>query len=157
MKKQNWIRLVIAVVICELAGIVGSIFTTPAISEWYVTLPKPALAPPNWVFAPVWTTLFFLMGVALYFIWQKKWNTREKRLAILVFGTQLGLNMLWSILFFGYRNPALAFGEIVFLWLSIVATIYVFSKISRPAAWLLVPYLLWVSFASYLNFSFIVF
>lgn len=149
--------MAIAIVICELAGIVGSIFTTPAIGVWYATLPKPLLAPPNWVFAPVWTTLFLLMGIAVFLVWKKSWNMREKRLAILIFTLQLLLNVLWSALFFGQRDPASAFLEIIFLWLAIIFTIDVFGKISKPAAWLLVPYLLWVTFASYLNYSFIKF
>lgn len=155
MKKQNWIKLAIAIIICELAGIIGSIFTTPAIGAWYNTLPKPDLAPPNWVFGPVWTTLFLMMGISLYLVWQKNWNSREKRLAILIFTLQLLLNVLWSALFFGQRDPLSAFTEIIFLWLAIVFTINVFAKISKPAAWLLVPYLLWVTFAAYLNYSFI--
>jgi len=154
MNKKKWIQLAVAIIICELAGIIGSIFTSPAIGEWYATLLKPDLAPPNWVFAPVWTTLFLMMGIALFLVWQKNWNTKEKRLALLVFALQLSLNVLWSALFFGQRDPAAAFTEIIFLWLAIVFTIDVFAKISKPAAWLLVPYLLWVTFAAYLNYSF---
>ncbi len=153
MKKPKWLSLIAAIAICELAGVVGSFFTTPAINTWYRTLVKPDLAPPNWIFAPVWTTLFFLMGIAVYLVWEKNWNRKEKKLALMVFFGQLILNIIWSILFFGLRNPALAFIEIILLWLAIAASIYFFSKISKPAAWLLIPYILWVSFASYLNFQ----
>lgn len=154
MTKDNWFQLAAAIIICELAGVVGSIFTTPAIKSWYLYLPKPDLAPPNWVFAPVWTTLFALMGLAAYLVWRKKWNSKEKRKALFVFALQLVLNTIWSGLFFGLKNIGLAFFELVLLWLSIAATIYYFSKISRAAAWLLVPYIMWVSFAGYLNLSF---
>lgn len=142
----------IFVVICELAGIVGSVFTTPSISTWYAGLARPALNPPNWVFGPVWTTLFALMGIAAYLVWRQDLKRRNIKIALGVFVFQLLLNVLWSILFFGLHNPGAAFIEIIFLWLAILATIILFARISRPAAWLLVPYILWVSFASYLNF-----
>ena len=147
------VKLIAAVAIAELAGIVGSYFTVSSIPIWYASLNKPALNPPSWVFAPVWTTLFLFMGVAAYLVWvQPKIKDKQRRIAMSVFGTQLALNTLWSILFFGLRNPFAAFVEIIFLWLAILATIILFYKISRPAAWLLVPYILWVSFAAYLNF-----
>lgn len=143
---------VVALIIPQLAGVIGSFFTFPAISEWYQGLQMPLLAPPNWVFGPVWTTLFLLMGVALYLVWKAGASRREVHLALSVFGVQLVLNSLWSILFFGMRNPGVAFAEILILWLMIVATIVTFWRVARVAAWLLVPYLAWVSFAAYLNF-----
>ncbi len=145
--------MIVAVVIAEMAGVIGSFFTTPVIPEWYATLVRPELSPPNWVFGPVWTTLFALMGIASYFIWQKGWSKNVVKTALTVYGVQLGLNMLWSIIFFGRQNPGAAFIEIIFLWIMIVVTIVKFGRISRLAAWLLVPYLLWVSFASYLNYA----
>lgn len=141
-------RLIASVLICELAGGAGSVFTAPAIAGWYGGLQKPELAPPNWIFAPVWTTLFLLMGIALYLVWEKQYKR-----GIVLFFVQLGLNVLWSAIFFGMRNPELAFAEIILLWVAILATIISFLKVSKPAAWLLAPYLLWVTFAAYLNYS----
>jgi translocator protein len=144
-------KFVISLAIPQLVGAVGSVFTVSSASDCYLTLEKPALNPPSWVFGPVWTTLFLLMGVALYFVWTA--DVPEKRKVYWVFGVQLFLNMLWSVVFFGLQNPTLAFGEILALIVLIVANILVFAKVSHRAAWLLVPYLLWVAFASYLNFS----
>ena len=157
MKLNNFFKLITAVVVCEIAGIVGAIFTMPSIPTWYATLPKPALNPPAWIFGPVWTTLYLLMGIATFLVWKKmdsrlRGNDKQTKIALGIFLGQLILNSLWSIIFFGLHNPGGAFVEIIFLWLAIVATIIAFSKISRPAAWLLVPYILWVTFASYLNF-----
>jgi len=153
MKINSFFKLVAAIVVSELAGVVGSFFTAPSIPTWYVTLIKPEFAPPNWVFAPVWTILFLLMGMAAFLVWNKGWERKNVRIALGIFGSQLILNTLWSIIFFGQQNPGLALLEIVLLWLAILATIIAFYKISRPAAYLLVPYILWVSFASYLNYS----
>lgn len=157
MKLPNRTKLLISLALPQAAGLIGSLFTATAIPTWYATLQRPALSPPNWIFGPVWTTLFVLMGIALYLVWKQwailPWSRTQKRLAMIVFGAQLALNTLWSIIFFGLRNPGAALIEIVFLWLAIAATIYVFAKVSKPAAWLLVPYLAWVSFASYLNYA----
>ncbi len=169
-------KFVFSILVTQCAGVIGSLFTAPAINGWYSSLEKPALSPPNWLFGPVWTTLYLLMGVALYLVWtnqwrvnrqlmtsrKKPWNTYSERLwtgswqkanTIAVFGIQLALNTLWSLLFFVIQSPGLAFGGILALWFSIVFTIMDFYRISRTAAWLLVPYLLWVSFAAYLNCS----
>jgi len=158
MKINNTFKLIIAIVVSELAGIIGSIFTTPSIAGWYAGIVKPALNPPAWVFGPVWTTLFALMGISAFLIWSsyaKATEDKKKgiRLALILFGIQLVLNTLWSIIFFGLHSPGGALIEIVFLWLAILATIIAFYKISKPAAWLLVPYILWVSFAMYLNYA----
>jgi tryptophan-rich sensory protein len=153
MKTKNFISVLVCIIICELAGMIGSIFTTPAINGWYAGLVRPFLNPPNWIFAPVWTLLFALMGVALFLVWKKGIKSKEVKMAVKVFGLQLILNVLWSIIFFGLHNPAWAFGEIVILWLAILWTIVTFYKISKPASYLLIPYILWVSFASYLNLS----
>lgn len=153
MKLNNFLKLVISVVVAEGAGLIGAIFTTPAISSWYVFLHKPQLAPPNWVFAPVWTLLFLLMGTAAFLIWKKGLERRDVKIALGIFIGQLALNTLWSIIFFGLHNPGAALVEIILLWLAIVVAIIAFTKISKPAAWLLVPYILWVSFAAYLNYS----
>ena len=153
MKLNNFFKLIIAIGVSELAGIIGSVFTNSAIPNWYAGLVKPALNPPAWVFGPAWTTLYALMGIAAFLIWRMGWERKEVKMALGVFGIQLSLNSVWSIIFFGLQNPGWALVDIVFLWLAIVWTMVVFYKISRPAAYLLVPYLLWVSFASYLNYS----
>ncbi|MGC9610842.1 MAG: TspO/MBR family protein [Minisyncoccia bacterium] len=153
MKINNFFKLVIAIVVCELAGVVGSFFTVSAITSWYAGIVKPALNPPNWVFAPVWTALYLLMGIAAFLIWKNGWEKKEVNMALGIFGIQLVLNAAWSIIFFGLHSPGAAFIEIIFLWLAIVAAIIAFARISRPAAWLLAPYILWVSFAAYLNYS----
>jgi tryptophan-rich sensory protein len=151
MTLKNFLKLIIAIIVSEAAGLIGSLFTRPAIATWYADLARPKLAPPNWLFAPVWTTLFVLMGVAAFLIWKKGLARREVKIALGIFIGQLVLNTLWSFIFFGLRNPGGALIEIIFLWLAILATIIAFAKISKPAAWLLAPYLLWVSFAAYLN------
>lgn len=153
MKKSDALRLVFAIIVCESAGLIGSIFTFPAIAGWYSGLVRPEIAPPNWIFGPVWTTLFVLMGIAAFLVWKNGRDRQEVKIALAIFGGQLILNTLWSIIFFGLHNPGAALLEIVFLWLAILATIITFARISRRAAWLLVPYILWVSFAGYLNYS----
>ncbi|MFH1182120.1 MAG: TspO/MBR family protein [Candidatus Woesearchaeota archaeon] len=144
-------KLVIAVFICELIGIIGASFTIPSIPTWYAGLQKPSFSPPNWIFSPVWTALYFLMGVSLYLVWQNR--VKGRRQAIKIFMIQLVLNLLWSILFFYQRSPLAAFVEIVILWSAILATIFFFYRISKAAAYILIPYLLWVSFAAILNLS----
>lgn len=153
MKIKDIFKLIIAIVICEAAGAIGSLFTTPSIATWYKSLAKPMLNPPNWIFAPVWTTLFVLMGVAVFLIWKKGLKERKTKIALAIFAVQLILNVFWSIIFFGLHNPGAAFIEIIFLWLAILLTIIYFFKISKSAAYLLFPYILWVTFASYLNYS----
>jgi len=153
MKLNNFLKLVIAIVVSELAGIVGSVFTVSSIPTWYATLQKPSFSPPNWIFGPAWTTLYFLIGIAAFLVWKKGLERKDVKIALGVFGVQLFLNTLWSIIFFGLHNPFWAFIEIIVLWLAILATISAFYKISRPAAYLLLPYILWVSFAAVLNFS----
>ncbi|MBI2644242.1 MAG: tryptophan-rich sensory protein [Candidatus Wildermuthbacteria bacterium] len=153
MRIPSALKLVIAVALSEFAGIIGSLFTVNAIPTWYAALEKPALNPPGWVFGPAWTTLYALMGIAAFLIWRMGWERKEVKMALGVFGIQLFLNAIWSIIFFGFQSPGWALVEIVSLWLAIVWTIIVFYKISKPAAYLLVPYILWVSFAAYLNYA----
>ncbi len=150
MKKTY--KLIISLLIPQLAGGLGSVFTAISVKDWYLTLEKPAINPPAWVFGPVWTMLFLLMGYALYLVWIDE-SGKRRTLAYLVFGIQMILNILWSIIFFGLHSPGGALFEMIFLWLAILATIIAFAKISRLAAWLLAPYILWVSFAGYLNYS----
>ena len=152
MKIKKIILLAGSILVCEIAGVIGSIYTTPSIPGWYAGLIKSPLTPPSWVFAPVWILLYALMGIALFLVIQK-WN-REKnvKLACFVFCIQLISNVIWSILFFGKQDPGSAFMGIIFLWYAIIATMISFGKISKSATWLLVPYLVWVTFAGYLNF-----
>lgn len=145
------IKLIASIIICQLAGIIGAVFTTPSISGWYASLNKPFFNPPNWLFGPVWTILYLLMGISLYLVWNQK-KGMETKTALIFFAIQLGLNTLWSIIFFGLRLPSVAFVEILILLLFIVLTIIKFFPISKVSAYLLIPYLLWVSFASVLNF-----
>ena len=142
-----------SIIICQLAGFIGSIFTTPAIPSWYANINKPSFRPPNWVFAPVWTTLYLLMGIALFLVLRKGLNEKDIKIAVAVFILQLVLNALWSFLFFGLESPFAAFIEIIFLWAAILISIILFFQISRVAGALLIPYILWVSFASVLNFA----
>jgi len=153
MKINNTLKLVISLIIPQLAGGLGSYFTIGSVKDWYPTLVKPVLNPPAWVFGPVWTTLFAFMGIAAFLIWRNGLERRDVKIALGVFIGQLVLNTLWSIIFFGLHSPGGALIEIIFLWLAILATIIMFSKISKPAAWLLIPYILWVSFAGFLNYS----
>jgi tryptophan-rich sensory protein len=147
------IKLIISVLACLLAGFVGSVATMPSIPTWYASLQKPAFNPPNWIFGPVWTTLFIMMGVAAFLVWDKGLEKKEVRVALAIFGIQLLLNVFWSVLFFGMQSPLYAFIDIIALWASILATIIYFYKISATAGYLLIPYILWVSFASILNLS----
>jgi tryptophan-rich sensory protein len=148
MKKFSYGKLIVAIAIPQIAGGIGAIFTTPKIQTWYSGLHKPFFSPPNWVFGPVWSALFLLMGISLFLVWKKK------KLGDKVFNSfwiQLGLNVLWSIIFFGLENPGLALLEIILLWIFIKKNINSFYKVNKKASALLYPYLAWVSFASLLN------
>ena len=151
--KVNWGKLIIAVAACQAAGILGSVFTFSEIPTWYATLAKPALNPPSWIFGPVWITLYTLMGIALYLVWQKGWQKREVKIALGVFAAQLVLNSGWSIIFFGLKELGWALAEIVVLLGFITAAIVLFYRINRWAAYLLLPYLAWSSFAAYLTWA----
>jgi len=145
--------LVVSLVICFAASGVGALFTTPKIAGWYATLQRPAFAPPNWVFGPVWTTLYAMMAIAAWLVW-KQGGLRQAALPLGLFATQLLLNVLWSLLFFGMENPLAALIEIGLLWLFILATTVAFFRRSNGAGGLMVPYLGWVSFAAVLNYGF---
>ena len=146
--KKIW-KLIISIFLPFLASVIGGFFTTSSVSTWYLDLIKPSFNPPSWVFGPVWTLLYLLMGVSLYLVWIKKFDKN----AFTFFGIQLGLNALWSFLFFGIKFPSFAFIEIIFLWVAILITIIYFYRINKTSAYLLIPYILWVSFAAILNFS----
>jgi len=152
-KTQDIFRLLVTVAVCQFAGVVGSIFTIPAIPTWYASLSKPSFNPPSWVFAPVWVTLFTLMGMSLFTVWRKGFSRPENKRAMGLFGIQLVLNVLWSVAFFGTHSPLYGFVVIVALWVAVLATMILFYRITKVAALLLLPYLLWGTFASILNFS----
>lgn len=149
------LALAVAILTVEIVGASGAIFTAQGLSEWYGTLQRPALAPPNWVFGPVWTTLFALIGVALWLVWRQADSAPAAvRLAVSVFVLHFAFNLGWSAVFFGMQEIGLGLAVILGLWMLIVATMWAFARVDRRAALLLVPYLLWVSFATYLNYQF---
>ena len=151
MKIIDILRLIASILLCQVAGFFGSLFTTPAIPTWYKTLNKPFFNPPNWIFSPVWISLFLLMGISQFMVWRRQDHPKFKT-ALIFFFVQLILNILWSIAFFGLRSPLLGFINIILLWIAILLTIQYFLKVSKFAGVLLLPYFLWVSFATLLNF-----
>jgi len=153
VKLKPALKLIAALVISGSAGAVGTLFTISAIPAWYATLAKPALNPPTWVFGPVWTALYALMGIAAFLVWNKGWGRADVRKALGFFLLQLALNAVWSIIFFGWHDILSAFICIAALWLTIVWTMMLFYRISKPTMYILLPYILWVSFAAYLNYS----
>jgi tryptophan-rich sensory protein len=156
MKTLNILRLLTSIAVCQLAGVIGSVFTSSAIPGWYAALRKPSFTPPGWVFGPVWISLYLLMGVSAFMIWSKGLSDSRVRVALSLFLGQLLLNTLWSVLFFGLRSPLAGFIEILILWIAITLTMISFWRISSPSGILLLPYLLWVSFAAVLNYSILI-
>lgn len=152
MNISNTQKLIISIVATVGIGSLGGIFTIAEIPNWYAGLNKPSFNPPNWLFGPVWTSLYTMMGIAFYLIWkQPATDTRKK--AIQIFIIQFVLNFFWSIIFFSLHSIGAALIEIIVMWIFILLTIIQFSKLSKPAAWLLVPYIAWVSFATLLTAS----
>jgi benzodiazapine receptor len=149
-------KLVVSIVACQCAGIIGSIFTRSAIPTWYATIQKPPFTPPNWLFLPAWITLYVLMGVSAFLIWRRGLDDRRTRIALIIFLIQLILNALWSVAFFGLESPLYGVIVIIALWVAILFTLLRFFKISKAAGILLIPYILWVSFAAVLNTSILV-
>ena len=149
---NKWIVLIIAILVCQVAGIIGSTFTYPSIGTWYAELEKPFFTPPNWVFGPVWITLYTLMGISLFWIWQKGPSKENVRSALLAFFGQLVINSVWSIVFFGLQSPFYALILIVMLWFLILLTIFKFYKIDKKAGSILIPYIIWVTIATALNY-----
>lgn len=148
LKKISFLLLFI--ILCEATGLIGSFFTFQSLQSWYPLLNKPFFNPPNFIFGPVWTILYLLMGISLFLVWG------NKKVNLNWFWTQLGVNILWSALFFGLKSPLLGLISIVFLWYAIFRTIKVFDKFNKSASYLLYPYLAWVSFATLLNFSILI-
>lgn len=150
--RSSWIGLVVFIIVCLGAGGLGAFATTPEIEGWYRTIEKPTWNPPDYVFGPVWTTLYLMMAVAAWLVWKPE-GFKTVKMPLGLFAVQLVLNVTWSWIFFGRHQPGWAFAEILVLWLSILATMVAFFKNSTIAGWLMVPYLAWVSFASVLNFT----
>ncbi|MBP6022090.1 TspO/MBR family protein [Ferruginibacter sp.] len=147
-------KLFISILIPLLVGGIAGYFTSSGVEGWYATANKPWFNPPNWIFAPVWTTLYVMMGIAFYLVWRTETiSSSVKQTAVILFVIQLTLNFFWSLIFFKLQQPGWAFAEIIVMWLAILFTILWFGKISSTAAWLLVPYICWVSFASVLNYA----
>ena len=153
IKRREITGLLVSLLACQSAGVLGLLFTHPALRSWYPWLKRPSFQPPNWLFAPVWTALYAMMGSAVFLVWRKVPNDRRASRAVDFFGVQLTFNSLWSVVFFGLRSPLAGLAEISVLWVALIATVIKFFRISKPAGFLLIPYLLWTSFATVLNFS----
>ncbi|HEX8465004.1 MAG TPA: TspO/MBR family protein [Abditibacterium sp.] len=151
--KNLWPKIALGVGLCELAGFLACLWTIPALRDWYPSLQKPQWTPPDAVFGPVWIVLYALMGVAVGLIWARGLGSRREKRAFAWFWGQLALGLIWSAVFFGLRSPGWGYAIIIALWLSVAATLWLFSKISRAAAWFLAPTLLGVTLASMLNFG----
>jgi tryptophan-rich sensory protein len=150
MTKSNIIKFTLSLLLPLTAGSVAGIFTAQAVPEWYASLNKPSFSPPNWVFGPVWTTLYILLGISFFLVWKEKPGKVRNR-AIKIFSIQMVLNFAWSFLFFYFNMIGVALIEIILLWMSIAAMLYLFNKIKPLAAYINIPYLLWVTFATVLN------
>ena len=149
---KKFLPVAASIALAQMAGIIGSVFTFPSLDSWYVTLSKPAWTPPSWLFGPVWITLYTLMGIAAWLVWQRRQKESAKR-GLIFYSIQLTLNMLWTIIFFGAKSIEIAFLEITILYVFIVLTIMNFWRVDKRAALLLLPYLAWVLFATVLNFA----
>ena len=144
------LKLIIAILLPMVVGGLSGFLTANSINDWYVTLNQPSFNPPNWVFGPVWTTLYLIMGISLFRIWRLP-ATEERNKAIKIFALQMTLNFFWSLIFFKWHLIGLALVEIILMWLMIAAMIHHFRKLDIAAGYMNIPYLLWVSFASVLN------
>ena len=146
-------KLIISILIPLAVGAVSGFFTSSSVNTWFKTLNKPSFNPPSWVFAPVWTTLYIMMGISFYIIWKSHAKLEKRYTGYTYYWLQLALNFLWSFLFFYFNRPDLALVDIIILFIMIASTIISFRKVSKTAAWLLAPYLCWVAFATALNFE----
>lgn len=153
MSFKNFIKIIFCIFVSQMAGIIGSVFTVNSINDWYQFLEKPVFSPPNWVFGPVWGVLYTLMGISVYLIWTSNVDKKRKRKAMMIFWVHLLLNALWSPIFFGAQNLGLALVVIAVILAFIILMIKIFWPIRKASSYLLIPYLLWVSFATVLNFS----
>lgn len=157
MTKQSPLANIITFLICLaiplLIGFIGSQFTMESVKTWYTTINKPSFNPPNWVFAPVWTTLYILMGVASFRVWQKRKSAEWFHWAVIIYLVQLAFNLMWSFIFFELHQIGFALIEIILLLMLIVINAFIFYRFDRLTAWLFLPYFVWVSFATYLTYS----
>ena len=153
MNKSQILKLIVSLLLPLGLGALASLFTSEAVPEWYETLNRPSFNPPNWLFGPVWTILYILMGISLFLIWKQSAN-KERNLAIVVFLLQLALNFAWSFIFFSFNMIGFALIEIILLWISIIVMLVLFYRIKPMAAYINIPYLIWVTFATILNASF---
>jgi benzodiazapine receptor len=151
--RRGLLTAAISVGLALAIGGIGSLATSSSVGSWYATLNKPSFNPPSAVFGPVWTALYILMALAAWRVWRSAAPDRQRRQALLLYGVQLALNLAWSLIFFGLQRPDLASVEIVVLLAAILATTAAFARIDRPAAWMMAPYIAWVSFATLLTFS----
>lgn len=151
--KQKYLLLFGSLAICFGAAFIGGFFTASSIADWYQYLAKPSFSPPNWIFGPVWSLLYLLMGISLFLIWKQGLKNKKVKDVFILFIVHIFFNALWSILFFGLRNPFLAFIDIIVMWGTLAPVIVLSSKLNRYSPLLLVPYLFWISFALVLNFS----
>jgi tryptophan-rich sensory protein len=146
-------KLIVSIAIPMVIGTLSGLLTPSGDSNWYRTIEKPSWNPPSWVFAPVWTTLYLLMGIALFLVWKSEDNSRSKQPAFVLFGAQLILNFCWSFIFFSAHELGWALAELGLLWIFIILTMFAFRRFSRGAPWLMLPYICWVSFAGLLNYT----
>lgn len=153
MRRTDLFKLAASLGYCYLAAFIGSMFTTPNVPTWYASLARPSFAPPDWVFAPVWTAIFTLMGISAYLVWREGTNDPRVKVGLAVFALQLAVNVTWSAAFFGLRSPLAGLVVIALLWALIALNIQKFREVSQTAAALLLPYIIWVSFAAVLNFE----
>ncbi|MEA4956217.1 Tryptophan-rich protein TspO [bioreactor metagenome] len=152
-KKEDIIKLVISFLIVYIIAIIGSLFTSPEISTWYASIAKPAWTPAGWVFPIVWNILYILMSIGLFLVWREGIQNKNVKTALIIFSIQLSLNLIWSIIFFGFHSIVGGLGIIIILWIFILLNIITFYKVSKLAGIVLIPYIIWVTIAMYLNYS----
>jgi len=146
-------KWIVSIIIVYIAGAIGTLFTLKEITTWYVYLAKPGWAPPNWIVGPIWSTLYILIGTSLFLIWRKGLGRKDVQIAILIFAVQLTINVIWSLVFFGSHSIFGGLIMVIILWVAIIINMFVFYRISKPAGLLLIPYLVWVTIASYLQYN----
>ena len=150
---NNTLKLIIAIAIPLIVGGTSGFFTATGVESWYQTIARPTWNPPGWIFGPVWTTLYVMMGISLFLVWKEDTSVELKKIGIALFTVQLVLNFFWSFIFFNQHQIGWALVEIIAMWVFILLTIFAFAQVNKAAAWLLVPYISWVSFATILNFT----